>query len=409
MSTPLATRPDRAAAVATRPAPQGAPWRAPPAAERRVLVVVRWPLGGIRTHVLYNYPAAAGCGYRFTFVGPADPWLDTLADTLRGVPGCEYVGVPVHGPRCRLWPAVRRLARSGRFALMHSHGLTAGVHGVLANLGLGLPHLATVHDPLRPDQFPGLGGRAKRWLLGRAARHIDTLVAVSEDIRANLLEYLPPLRRGPGRVVTICNGIDVSRYAGDGCPAASDLRQGLGLGPETFLIGFLGRFMVQKGFLPLLEALQLLAARGTRRPFHLVAVGSGDYVREYRKQIGRRGLAGHVSLLDFVADVLPVLRQLDLLVVPSLWEASSLVSMEAMAAGVPVLGTDCIGLREVLRGTPARSVPAGDAGALCRGLEDAIAVPWTAEARAYAPVARERFDNTRAASRLIGLFDRALV
>ena len=64
------------------------------------------------------------------------------------------------------------------------------------------------------------------------------------------------------------------------------------------------------------------------------------------------------------AGLRPVLAELDLLVVPSLWEASSVVSMEAMAAGVPVLGTDCIGLREVLRGTPSRVVRAGDPAAL---------------------------------------------
>jgi glycosyltransferase involved in cell wall biosynthesis len=81
--------------------------------------------------------------------------------------------------------------------------------------------------------------------------------------------------------------------------------------------------------------------------------------------------------------------------------------MEAMAAGVPVLGTDCIGLREVLRGTPSRTVPAGDPAALCRGLEEAIADPWTAAARDFAALARDRFDNTRAARRLIELYDEA--
>ena len=93
------------------------------------------------------------------------------------------------------------------------------------------------------------------------------------------------------------------------------------------------------------------------------------------------------------------------LVVPSLWEASSLVSMEAMAAGVAVLGSDCPGLREVLRGTPARTVPAGDAAALARALRGAIVAPWTAEARAYAPAARARFDNAHSARRLTALYD----
>src|SRR5262249_12467283 len=119
----------------------------------------------------------------------------------------------------------------------------------------------------------------------------------------------------------------------------------------------------------------------------------------------RDGLAGLVTLRDFVPDVRPLLGQLDLVVVPSLWEASSLVSMEAMAAGVPVLGADCPGLRAVLRDTPSRTVAAGDAGALRGGLLAALAAAWTAQARAFAPLARERFDNARSARRLLAVYD----
>jgi len=73
-----------------------------------------------------------------------------------------------------------------------------------------------------------------------------------------------------------------------------------------------------------------------------------------------------------------------LLVIPSLWEASPLQPMEAMAAGIPVLGTDCIGLREVLADTPSRMVRAADPAALADGLRTALRSPWTAEAREYA-------------------------
>jgi glycosyltransferase involved in cell wall biosynthesis len=385
--------------------PREAAPAAPPAAEgRRVLVVARWPVGGIRTHLKYNGPALADAGYRCTFLGPAGESLAVLRDTLGDLPGAEFVGVPVRGRRCRLWPEVRRQLAGGRFSLLHSHGLTAAVHAAVGNLGLGVPHLTTVHDALRPDQFTGLRGRAKRWLLGRVVARIDVAVCVSADIRANLLEYLPAVRRGRCRPVIVCNGIDAGRYRG--LPAAADpeLRRRLGLGAEVALVGFLGRFMEQKGFLPLLGALQRLLAEGPPRPFHLVAVGSSDYIREYRRQVERRGLAGHVTMLDFVPDVQPLLRQLDLLVVPSLWEASSLVSMEAMAAGVPVLGTDCIGLREVLRDTPSRTVRAGDEAGLCRGLRQALAEPWAAAAQDFAAEACERFDNARAARRLLELY-----
>jgi glycosyltransferase involved in cell wall biosynthesis len=390
------------------PAPQR-PGRSPAGCqERRVLVVVRYPLGGIRTHILYNYPTLAAHGYRFTFVAPEDAALETFAQSLRELEGPEFVGVPARGPRCRLWPAVRRLARSGRFALLHSHGFTAAVHGTLANFGVGLPHLATVHDALRPAHFHGLKGRLKRALFGWLMSQIDALIPVSEDIRGNLLDFLPPLRRRTNCLVTIPNGIDADRYAYAAREGDGEMRARLGLSPAARLVGFLGRFMEQKGFLPLLEALQQLLAAPSRLPFHLLAVGSGDFEREYRKQACLRGLEEHVTFLDFIPDVRPVLAELDLLVVPSLWEASSVVSMEAMAAGVPVLGTDCIGLREVLRGTPSRVVRAGDPAALCRGLRDALENPWADEARAFVPQACARFDKAQYARRLLELFDRAL-
>lgn len=369
---------------------------------RRVLVALRWPVGGIRTHVLYNYPAAAERGYRFTFVGPDDASFNTFAAGLRDLPDCEFVGARVRGSSCHLMPAVSRLLRARRFDLLHSHGLTAAFHVVLANVGHGLSHVATVHDPLRADQFAGLRGRGKRWLMGRMLRCLDAAVCVSADIRANLLEYLPTLRRS--RLVTIPNGIDVDCRNTLSKSANGELRRGLGLEPNVALLGFLGRFMVQKGFLPLLQALQALLAEGAPRPFHLVAVGSGDFEREYRAEIQRRGLHAHVSMLDFVMDARPLLEQLDLLVVPSLWEASPLLPMEAMTVGIPVLGTDCIGLREILRDTPSRTVAAGDAEALRDGLRSALTAPWTAEARDYAATARERFDNRRSAQRLIELF-----
>jgi glycosyltransferase involved in cell wall biosynthesis len=371
-------------------------------ATARLLVVARWPVGGIRTHLGYNYPFLAAAGYRCTFVGPADGSLDTLRAGLAG-PDADFVAVPVRGRRCRLWSAVRALLRGGAFDLVHSHGLTAAAHVAVANLGHGAPHVVTLHEPLRAGQFPGAAGRLRRWALGRALARADAVVTVSDDARANLLEHLAPLRRRPGRLHTLPNGIDAARYEDVDDRPGGELRRRLGLAGGPALVGFLGRFMPEKGFPLLLDAVGQLAGGGP--PFHVAAFGSSDYRREYEKAIQRGGLAGRVTLLDFVPDVLPVLRQLDLVVVPSLWEASSLLSMEAMAAGVPVLGSDCPGLREVLRGTPARTVPAGDADALARGLRAALEAPWAAEARAFAPAARDRFDNARSARRLTALYD----
>lgn len=366
---------------------------------------MRWPVGGIRTYVLYNYPTLLESGYRFTFVGPADASFRALAEELRSWKETEFVEAPLRGRGCRLWGPVREQLQSGRFALMHSHGLTAAAQAAWANRGIRVPHVVTSHDVFRPDQAQGLVRRAKIWVLGRLLRHVDAIVSVTKDAQENLLQYVPHLVTAPCHLLSIPHGIDTDRFALGDDHEAGWLRQQLGLEPEVVLLGFLGRFMEQKGFLPLLEALERVIAAGTARPFHLLAVGSGDYVREYRRETQRRGLGEHVTFMNHVPDTGPVLRELDLLVMPSLWEAAGLLAMEAMVAGVPVLGSDCIGLREVLRDSPSRMFPVGDVDELAAALRKAIASPWKEEARAFASVARERFSAARSARRLRRVLD----
>jgi glycosyltransferase involved in cell wall biosynthesis len=404
MSARLATSPERAQTATVLTDLQSRH-----AAGPRVLAVARWPVGGIRTHLHYNYTPLAAAGYRFTFVGPADGSLKAVQSGPGWLDGAEFIGVPVRGRSCRLWPEVRGLLSIGRFALVHAHGLTAGVHAALANVGIGVPLVVTLHEPLRPAQFPGLFGRLKRWAMGNLLRRADRIIAVSDDARDNLLSHLPALGGRAHRVITVANGIDTSKYARAIPRADNALRRHLNASLGTALFGFLGRFMPEKGFPVLLGALQQLAERFGPERFHLAAFGTGDYRREYQKRIDEQGLGRVATLLDFVPDVQPVLADLDLVVVPSLWEASSLVSMEAMSAGVPVLGSDCPGLREVLRGTPSVMVKTGDADALREGLSRFLESPWDREARDYAPVARDRFDSSRPARRLQELFDRLVV
>jgi glycosyltransferase involved in cell wall biosynthesis len=374
---------------------------------RRVLTVIRWPLGGIRTYLLYNYPLLAEAGYTFTLVGPADESFRQLGREVESWEGVELVEAPVSDGKCGLRSTVRRLLGDRRYRLIHSHGITAGVQAILANAGLGVPHVITSHDVIRPNQFAGLAGwmklRILSWLLSRA----EALVAVSNDARVNHLSYLPCLRRRSDKVVTILNGIDTARFRHRRPAAGQELRKRVAIADDVCLMGFLGRFMEQKGFLVLARAMAMLLEEGAPRRIHLVALGSGDYLREYRDEIARwPDLSGRITFLDHTPDTASVLHALDLLVMPSLWEACPLLPMEAMCAGIPVLGSDCIGLREVLIGSPSVMVPAGDDRALAAALRQAVAAPWKDEARQYAPAACHRFDVRQQARSLESLFER---
>ncbi len=376
-----------------------------PDERRRILTVVRWPLGGIRTYLLYNYPLLAEAGYRFTLVGPDDETFHALSRDVQSWEGIELVAAPVSGDKCRLLGTIRRLLADRRWGLIHSQGLTAGVYAILANSPKRVPHVITSHDVIRPSEFAGAAGRirlkALGWLLSRA----DRLVAVSNDARENHLRWLPSLRSRSDTVVTIPNGIDAGRFRTIQPSARGTLRHRVGVGADACVMGFLGRFMEQKGFLVLARAMAKVLGEGTARPIHLVALGSGDYVREYRAEVARRPeLAARITFLEHTSDTPAVLHGLDLLVMPSLWEACPLLPMEAMCAGIPVLGSDCIGLREVLAGSPSMVVPAGDDHALADAIRKAVASPWKDRAVGYAPAACRRFDVRGSARSLAELF-----
>ena len=381
----------------------------------RILAIVRHPVGGVRTHIVYTYPTLVRAGYHFTFVIPQSEYhaYAPFRADVESWDGTEIVEVPYTDrarPKPKFLSTVRRLLKQGRFSLIHSHGIQAAVPTVLANIGIGLPHVMTSQDVFCHVDLAGVAGRLKLRGLQSVLRRLDVLVAVSEDTRDDHLHYLPGLRKGPCRIEVIHNGIDLARYPlhngkREDCP----LREELGIGPNTFLLGFLGRFMEQKGFLYLVEALdRLLESDCPARPVHLLAVGSGDMLVNYQWELDRYPHAKRcLTFREHVANVGPILRELDLLVMPSLWEACPILPMEALCTGVPVLGTDCVGLREVLRGTPARMVPPRRCGRIAHALHEALEQDWTIDARAYISEARQRFDVQSVGSTLHDLYESA--
>lgn len=372
---------------------------------RRVLAPVRYPVGGIRNFIRYVYPVFLGAGYRFTFVGPEGSLFAEFQSQISDWEGIEFCHAPVVGKKWHARGLMRRLLREKSYALIHSHGLTAGLNAAIANLGIGVPHVLSSHGVVAARDFVGLKGRLRREVTNVLLRTVDRVVAESNDARENHLQCFRSLRR-PDRTVTILNGIVPPAHHGSELNRESQLRKQLGLEEETFLIGFFGRFMPEKGFPVLLDAIQRIEDQEAPRSYHVITTGADDYVREYRRDVAERvAVARRITFMGQVPDLETVLEQMDLVVMPSLWEACPLLPMEAMALGVPILASDCIGQREVLHGTPARVFPSGDVTALAEGIVRAMMHPWKEEARDYVPNAICRFDVRRTAEQLCVLFD----
>ena len=180
---------------------------------------------------------------------------------------------------------------------------------------------------------------------------IDTVQPVSHDAQANLLEQFPALDRREGELIVNPNGIKVEGLVN---ADARNLRGELGLGEDAFLIGFLGRFMAQKGFRYLVDAVALLRKKGglPKRPL-VLPFGEGAFIREENQATKDRGLQDYFCFMPFTPNVAGTINGLDVVVMPSLWETCGLLTMEVLVCGTPLNSNDCIRLREVLQETPA--------------------------------------------------------
>ena len=114
-----------------------------------------------------------------------------------------------------------------------------------------------------------------------------------------------------------------------------------------FLVGSVGRLTTQKGFTYLLEAVPQVL--NSFPDVHFVIIGEGELRAELEEQSRHLGIEDRVMFLGSRTDVPSLLRQMDLFVLPSLWEGLPTVIMEAMACGVPVIATDIPGTNEIVQ------------------------------------------------------------
>lgn len=355
----------------------------------RILLVVRWPIGGIRTFFRYVYRNFGFNRYHFVLIAPALPETNCLLEDLAEL-DLRYIPVEKNVSDQEFFHAVTRLIRNEDFDLVHSHGFTAGACATLGSFFLRTPHIITLHETLGDGRFVGVKGVLKKSALSIMLSTIDAIHCVSRDARDNLLNYLKLLRFFARKATVIANGIEVERFLTAG---ARDLRGELGLPENSFLIGFLGRYMPEKGFNYLIDSLDILKKeRGLPKQPVLLSFGPEDaFIREEKDNVKKMGLSDSVYFLPFVSDVALTLKGLDVVAIPSLREACPLLPMETMVAGIPLIGTNCIGLREVLKGTPARIVPAEDSLALSEALIIEMKNPTTAQAKKFTTEAAARF------------------
>ncbi|TCI04442.1 glycosyltransferase family 1 protein [Corallincola luteus] len=367
--------------------------------KKSALLVVRWPISGIRNYLRYVYQTPFFDDYHLTIVAPDLDFARYFGEYL-----------PTHQFRLKiadnslkgLMLATHHALREQEYDLVHSHGFTSAIAALLPTKLARKKHLLTVHDVFQSGQFKSWYGPLKKWALTRVFRQTDQLLTVSEDCEQNLYEFLPGMRGA--NVKAILNGVNSEQFKQ---ATAVDLALEYKECQGRFLIGFMGRFMSQKGFRYLVEAIAELAEDDSLpcKPLVVAFGGMGGFVREDRAFIEARGLDQYFFFHPYTDNVGGSMKGLDLMAMPSLWEACGLLAMEALCAGVPLVATNCIGLREVLKDTPAWQTDPRNAKQIALAIKSLMRNPEERQAFTdYADTACDRYDVRHAAKALVDTY-----
>jgi len=252
--------------------------------------------------------------------------------------------------------AVRRFAgwlRREKIALVHSQTHHAHVFATRAAKLLGIP--SVVHQQKTLEKSGSRRTRIFRASLDRASHVVALSGRTSLDLRETFA--LPP-----EKVSVVPNGIEQSVFCP--CEDRMALRRELGLPEHVLLVGCAGRLHRHKSHETTIEAVALARKQGVA--IALVLVGEGAQRAELESAARRFGVEDAVIFSGARRPVVPWIQNLDLFVLPSIWEGQPLALLQAVACGVPVLASNIEGNTAVLAQDHPGLFPAGDAASLSK-------------------------------------------
>ncbi|HTH52308.1 MAG TPA: glycosyltransferase [Edaphobacter sp.] len=225
-------------------------------------------------------------------------------------------------------------------------------------------------------------------LTRRVLREADFTITVSGDLLGTARRLDAPAERSQA----VLNGCDTTVfYPRD----RQQARASLGIPQDAEAIVYVGRLDMAKGLQELLTAVSALRAH--RPKLHTWIIGDGTARQALMDLIAQLNLADQVTLTPSCPTerVAEWMAASNLVTLPSYREGCPNVVIEALASGRPVVATRVGGIPELMDDRSGRLIPAKDAEALAKGLDEVLTERWDAEviatrhARSWDDVSRD--------------------
>lgn len=292
------------------------------------------------------------------------------------------------------------LHHAGKYDVFHVH--LASSHAVFPSLLGRLLKKKTVIK-LSGGKEVGELAVSRKTLLGRIKLKLISLarpllVMVNHDQEEEILgSGLGHLQRS-----FIPNGVDLEMFRPVASGEKEKLRQELGWDGHVFL--FVGRFAKDKLRLDIFQNV-LEAWKQVNFDGFLVLVGEGPLEADYQKLIQLKNLQDRVKILGPRSDVGKLYQAADVFLLPSITEGLSNAMLEAMACGLPVMGSNVSGINDVIReGTEGCLFDPGQVDSIAKAFRAADKSEWRDEVKISNPKTVQRFDLNGVAARYQALY-----
>jgi glycosyltransferase involved in cell wall biosynthesis len=255
---------------------------------------------------------------------------------------------------------IRNFVRRQKIDLIHCHGYKSNFYGLLASINL-MPALTTNHNWLTTHwKLKMYCFLDSLWI-----RHFDRIVAVSEEIKREMVKYNVPDKK----ITVIDNGIDTERF--DKEISTENIRKEFSLNKGTKVIGTIGSLKFEKGYVYLLKAAKEILK--IHKEVKFLFVGDGPLRKELEDETKKLQIAENIIFAGHRVDIPEILSMMDIFVLPSVKEGLPMVILEAMASKKPIVATRVGGVPKVINHQESGIlIEAKDVGALKHSILDLI-------------------------------------
>lgn len=221
-----------------------------------------------------------------------------------------------------------KIIKNENIDIVHTHHRMAAFYSEILNKLMNFKFIHTAHNTFHNKKT-----------LTKFALNNAEIIAVGEKVKENLLELY---ELDTDKINVIYNGIE--KYTGE-ISVVPEIKKFKDKG--YFIVGNIGRLSKQKGMEYYIKAIPESIKKYRKIKFYII--GDGEDKLELIKLAKELGIEDNVIFLGYRNDVINIIKQLDLIVLSSLWEGLPLTPIEAFSEGKTIIATDVDGTSEIVK------------------------------------------------------------